>query len=232
MYYIAFTLGIFSSLHCVGMCGPLIFAATGRHGQNVISTVVTNLMYHGGRITSYIFLGLFFGLFGTLLAFSGIQKAVSIISGMVLLVIFMFNFHPDKWMGQNRYFKKIYTGLQKRFSILINRRSGVSDLGLGMLNGLLPCGMVYIALAGAVTVQSIPGALGFMLFFGLGTLPSLLLFSTLGQYVKRNKLIGLKKLYPFVSLALGLYLIYRGLFSTLPLELSFYEALKNPVMCH
>jgi sulfite exporter TauE/SafE len=76
------------------------------------------------------------------------------------------------------------------------------------------------------------GAMGFMMFFGLGTIPALVMLAVGQQYVSSKIRVSLRRLYPLVSLLMGLYLLYRGIFSRLPLELDFYEALRNPVMCH
>lgn len=232
MYYIAFTLGLLSSLHCVGMCGPLVFAAVGKHQTRILAALSNHVLYHSGRMSSYMILGLIFGFFGSVLALTGIQKSVSIASGLILFFIFIMNVQPDNWLRRFSIFGRFWTKLQSGFSALINHRSPYALFGLGLLNGLLPCGMVYIALSGAVTVQNIQGSMGFMMFFGLGTLPALLVFSLFDNFLKGKRFFTFQKIYPVVSLVLGLYLIYRGIFSSLPLELSFYEALKNPVMCH
>lgn len=232
MYSIAFTLGFFSSLHCVGMCGPLALAAQGQGNKNGARAWINSLLYNGGRITSYMLLGVFFGIFGTLLAMTGFQKGVSITAGVFLLLLFFFNVQPDQWLGTSSPFRKIFTWVQQKFLIWSGQKEYVSRYVLGILNGFLPCGMVYIALAGAISLQHIWGGMGFMLFFGLGTLPALVAVMLAGRWMKGKWRLGLSKIYPVVSLILGLYLIYRGIFSTTPLELNFYEALRNPVMCH
>lgn len=232
MYYIAFTLGFFSSLHCVGMCGPLALAAYGHGPRSKFGVWATSLFYNGGRIMSYTLLGVFFGLFGTLLALKGFQKGVSVAAGVLLLILFFFNVQPDNWLASSAIFRKVFTWIQKRFSTWSGQQELASRFVLGVLNGLLPCGMVYIALAGAVSLQHIWGSMGFMLFFGLGTLPAMVAVMMAGQWMKGKWRVGLSRIYPIVSLVLGLYLIYRGVFSSTPLELNFYEALRNPVMCH
>jgi sulfite exporter TauE/SafE len=232
MYYIAFTLGFLSSLHCIGMCGPLALAAQGmfRHEQSRLW--FNAVLYNLGRIISYVLLGSVFGLFGSFLALTGYQKGISIFSGILLLLIFAFSVQPDALLGNIPVTRRSYRWIQNRFHTWANKSLYISRLVLGILNGFLPCGMVYIALAGALSLQNVFGSMGFMLFFGLGTFPAMAGIMLAGKWFQSHWRTGLQKVYPIVTLLLGLYLIYRGVFSTTPLELNFLEALKNPVMCH
>ena len=232
MYYIAFTLGLFGSLHCLGMCGPLALAAQGvRSDQNHLMWLKA-FVYNGGRAFSYIILGLVFGLFGSFLALTGYQKGISILSGLVLVGIFVFNLQPDEVINRIPLFRKGLSLIQKNFGKWMAGNELSSRMVLGVLHGFLPCGMVYIALAGSLSLQNIWGSMGFMLFFALGTFPAMIGIMVAGKWFQHRWRFGLQKIYPFVSLGLGLYLMYRGFFSTTPLQLNFIEALNNPVMCH
>ena len=103
---------------------------------------------------------------------------------------------------------------------------------LGMVNGLLPCGLVYLALAGALTTGNIYSGGLFMFFFGLGTIPMLFGLVLGNQMISGSKRKTLTKVIPYVSLAFGVFLCYRGIVVDMPMELDFFEAMKNPVMCH
>jgi sulfite exporter TauE/SafE len=232
MYYIAFTLGLFGSLHCLGMCGPLALAAQGVQNDNTHMGLLKAIIYNSGRAFSYILLGLIFGLVGSILAFTGYQKGISIFSGVILIGLFAFSLKPDELLNKVPLFNKGYMFIQKNFGKWISRNELFSKLVLGVFNGFLPCGMVYIALAGALSLQNIWGSMGFMLFFALGTFPAMIGIMMAGKWFQNRWRFGLQKIYPIVSLGLGLYLVYRGVFSTTPLQLNFLEALKNPVMCH
>ncbi|MFZ1703365.1 MAG: sulfite exporter TauE/SafE family protein [Saprospiraceae bacterium] len=232
MYYIAFTLGLLSSLHCLGMCGPLALAAQSVFQNDKGKEWLSAVLYNTGRLFSYMFLGLLFGLLGSLFVMTGYQKMLSILSGSVLLLLFLFSMQPDEFIQKIPFLKNSYRRVQSGFTRWIKQYNIVSRFFLGVLNGFLPCGMVYIALAGAISVQNPFGSMGFMLFFGLGTFPAMVGIMLARNYFKLNWRLGLQKIYPIVSLILGLYLIYRGVFSTTPLELNFIEALNNPVMCH
>lgn len=232
MYYIAFSLGLLSSLHCLGMCGPLALASQGIFREKKTAAWLIALLYNGGRIISYMTLGVVFGLFGSLLALTGYQKAISIATGVLLLIIFAFSIQPDALLSKVTVIKNAFNVIQQVFLRWSKNRLYLSRIVLGILNGFLPCGMVYIALAGALSLQNSLGAMGFMLFFGLGTFPAMAGIMLAGKWFQSHWRMSLQKVYPIVSLLLGLYLIYRGLFSKTPLELNFIEALQNPVMCH
>lgn len=232
MYYIAFTLGLLSSLHCLGMCGPLALASQGIFRDQKTAVWINTLLYNAGRIISYMTLGIIFGLLGSLLALTGYQKAISIVSGVLLLIIFAFSIQPDALLSRIHFVKNALNRIQQAFINWSKDRHYFSRILLGILNGFLPCGMVYIALAGALSLQNSLGAMGFMLFFGLGTFPAMAGIMLAGKWFQSHWRMSLQKVYPIVSLLLGLYLIYRGIFSKTPLELNFIEALQNPVMCH
>jgi sulfite exporter TauE/SafE len=220
MYWIALTLGFFGSLHCIGMCGPLALAVNGMDKtQSPAENLWNSLKYNIGRTFSYMTLGVFFGIFGGLLAMAGLQKFLSVTAGFVLITIFLFSVNPDSFISKFSWGRNIYQKVTNSLSGILHKKGDISYFKFGILNGLLPCGLVYLAIAGAVSLGHVWGSMGFMLFFGLGTFPV-------------GLRISLKKLYPIISLVLGCYLIYRGVFSQTPLELNFYEALKNPVLCH
>ena len=232
MYYIAFSLGLLSSLHCLGMCGPLALASQGIFRDQKTAAWINAVLYNAGRVLSYMLLGIIFGLFGSLLAMTGYQKIISIASGVILLIIFAFSIQPDALLSRISLVKNAFNRIQQAFITWSKDRNYLSRIVLGILNGFLPCGMVYIALAGALSLQNSLGAMGFMLFFGLGTFPAMAGIMLAGKWFQSHWRMSLQKVYPAVSLLLGLYLIYRGIFSKTPLELNFIEALQNPVMCH
>jgi sulfite exporter TauE/SafE len=177
-------------------------------------------------------LGLFFGLLGSVAVFTGSQRFLSVILGSALVLLAAFSVNPDQLLSRSAIFSALYTKISKALSkILAGTRSFPTVLS-GFLNGFLPCGLVYIAIAGSVSMGHAFGAMGFMLFFGMGTIPALLLLSFGQQWVSSGIRVSLRRMYPIISFLMGLYLIYRGIFSKLPLELDFFEAVRNPVMCH
>lgn len=229
MIWIALSLGFFGSLHCIGMCGPLAIMAC----QNQESAPHKSaFLYNAGRLLTYTTLGLLFGLIGQLLFIASIQKFVAILSGLILIAAFLMSVNIDTKIGQSAPGKFINKNIQRLFSFYTSRPGGKSVFIFGLLNGLLPCGLVYLALAGALASETISGAMLFMLFFGLGTVPSMVgLLSGFGL-LKGGMRRKVTRILPMVSFVFGLFLIYRGVFVDMPLELDFWQAMKNPVLCH
>ena len=146
--------------------------------------------------------------------------------------LFLFSINPDQLINKIPSFKRVYTFISTKLYNLLNKSRSVPSFLLGTVNGFLPCGLVYIALAGSLSLGNLWGSMGFMLFFGLGTFPAMIGITLGHQALSQRLRVSLKKLYPIITLVMGTYLIYRGLMSKLPLELDFFEALRNPVMCH
>jgi sulfite exporter TauE/SafE len=203
-------LGFVTSAHCVGMCGPIVIALPLKDtstGSRILSSVLYNL----GRTLTYGILGLFFGLIGQGLELAGFQKIVSITMGSLMIISVIFpalfkkNFSTEK--GLFGIVNKIKSGLGRRFSV----KSYGSLFTIGILNGLLPCGPVYIAVFMAIaTNNAIIGAIG-MIIFGLGTIPALLTLSiisnTIGTRIKKM----VTKIIPYIIILLGILFILRGL---------------------
>jgi len=232
VYWIALTLGFLGSLHCIGMCGPLMLASYSIKRDSGLSVLPHTISYHAGRIGGYMLLGLVFGLLGSVAVFAGSQRFLSVFLGSVLVLMAAFSVNPDQLLSRSAVFSTLFTKISKALSkVLAGTRSFPTVLS-GLLNGFLPCGLVYIAIAGSVSMGHAFGAMGFMLFFGLGTIPALLLLLLGQQWVSTSLRVSLRRMYPVISFIMGLYLMYRGIFSKLPLELDFFEAVRNPVMCH
>ncbi len=232
MYWIAFTLGFFGSLHCIGMCGPLALAVHSSKKSIGFPAFWSSLQYNIGRTIGYISLGILFGLLGSAVALGGAQKMVSIFLGTVMIIFSLFAINPDHLISKFPALNQFYQLISQKLFGLLRKSESVPILYLGTMNGFLPCGLVYIAIAGAISLSNIWGSVGFMLFFGLGTFPAMIGVTLGHQAVSQKLRVSLKKLYPIITFVMGTYLIYRGAMSKLPLELDFFEALKNPVMCH
>ena len=128
----------------------------------------------------------------------------------------------------NRFYLKI----QSMLSYMTKRSKEFHPFQLGMANGLLPCGLVYLAIAGALAVGSVLGGMLFMALFGLGTIPMLFVLTTGYGMFSMSFRSKFRKILPYVTLCFGIFLIYRGFAVDVPLDLNFWEALKNPVLCH
>jgi len=232
MWYVAFTLGLFGSLHCVGMCGPMAIAFCNKEGNTHSQNVISALSYNIGRTITYSIFGLLFGLIGSFLFIADLQKGASIILGLPLIVSFLLRIDIDRSINKSSLANKFYFHVRTFISEVMQKSQNYHPIQLGMANGLLPCGLVYLALSGALATGSVLGGVFFMTLFGLGTLPMLFALTTGAGLVSTTMRLRFRKILPFVSLTFGIFLVYRGVVVEMPDELNFWEALLNPVMCH
>ena len=234
MWYVAFTLGLFGSLHCVGMCGPLAIAFCGGRGStgSKYAALQSGLGYNAGRTFTYTLLGLLFGLLGSFLFLADLQKVLSVVLGLVLIISFLLSIDLEKYISSTSLMKTYYQRVTAQIGSVLQQSSKYPPFVLGMANGLLPCGLVYLALAGALATGGVVSGMIFMALFGLGTVPMLLALTTGSSLVAPGLRMHFRKVLPYVTLCFGVFLIYRGVVVDMPTELNFWEALRNPVMCH
>ena len=227
----AFLLGLLGSLHCAGMCGPIALALPVRQ-TSWGARVASGLLYNTGRIFTYSLLGFLLGLIGMGLFLWGIQRWVSIALGtvMVLWVILPF-FINRTWLKSG--FQTFSSGYKRLFGGFFARRTYLSVLLIGLLNGLLPCGLVYMALAGAVVSSGpVEGAL-YMFLFGLGTIPVLLTVTFAGNIIGLTFRNMVRKVIPYMILLIGILFILRGLNLGIPYISPKMESEKQvPACCH
>ncbi|MBI5541657.1 MAG: sulfite exporter TauE/SafE family protein [Bacteroidia bacterium] len=204
----AITLGFLGSFHCAGMCGPIAIALPLKN-NNWLSRIISTLLYNLGRTVTYALLGLLFGLIGKGFQMAGFQQIVSIITGvtMILSVVFPLIFRNKIKNKSFTFINLIKNSLSNKFSV----SSYLSLFSIGILNGLLPCGLVYTAVALAVTTNdSISGMLA-MIAFGLATSPMLIAISIVGSSLGIATRRFFTKVIPFVIIILGILFILRGL---------------------
>jgi hypothetical protein len=229
LYSIAFMTGLAGSFHCIGMCGPIALALpVGK--LNFLAANISRFLYNLGRILTYSLLGAAFGYFGKTLFVAGFQQQLSICIGFLML-LFIFPNRLISWSP----FQKLTNLLKGNFKKLFPIVSPLGFVFLGFLNGLLPCGFVYLALAGAsATATPIEGAF-FMAFFGFGTAPMMFSISILPKYLTLNFRQKINRYLPIYTLLLAIYFIVRGLNLDIPFLSPSFE--KMPIsqsmpMCH
>ena len=211
MLWTAFILGLAGSLHCAGMCGPLALALPAT-GSGRVGYVTGRLAYNFGRITTYALLGVVFGLLGRSLSLIGIQRWLSIGAGCVILGGLIISTRA----GLGTPMVKVVVWLKSSFGALLRRRT-LASLGLmGLLNGLLPCGLVYAACAGATATGSLTSGAAYMAFFGLGTVPLMLGLGLSGKALPVSLRFKLQQLVPLSIAVVGGLLILRGLALGIP----------------
>jgi sulfite exporter TauE/SafE len=203
--------GMAGSIHCVGMCGPIVLAIPFSQGRGKGHAAGKILLYQYGRILTYMSMGVLIGFLGKGISMAGFQQALSIGLGIFFLVAVVMYIIGRSYQVRIPAFDKALYKIKGLMQAFLSRQGLISSLSLGLLNGLLPCGLVYLALAGALaTGNPIDGAL-YMAFFGLGTLPLMLGVSLLGQRIK--KYIGGNRPAVFlsISLVMAFLFIMRGL---------------------
>ena len=207
----AFLIGLVGSLHCAGMCGPLALAVP-VVGRSPGALVASRAIYNLGRITTYGCLGVFFGLVGHSLALAGLQRWASLGAGLTLLVGLglSMRYAPGQLIG------RATAWLKSSLGFLLRHRTMPGLFCLGFLNGLLPCGLVYVAGASAVAAGGFLAAVGCMLAFGLGTVPMMFGIGLVGNNVQSALRLRFQRFIPACVLLLAALLIVRGLALGIP----------------
>lgn len=210
MLYSAFIFGLISSFHCIGMCGPIAMMLPVDR-QNEAKKVTQIVTYHLGRLTAYATIGLIFGLLGRVFFLAGLQQKISIFIGLAIILVVLI---PEKTVSKYNFSKPVYKVISKIKSGLgahFKNRTYKSLFIIGLLNGFLPCGMVYVALFGAIAMQSAGFGVLYMLLFGLGTVPLMTLVVYINSMITvpfRNRI---QKIIPYVAVVIGVLFILRGL---------------------
>ncbi|HEY4616926.1 MAG TPA: sulfite exporter TauE/SafE family protein [Flavobacterium sp.] len=210
MLYTAFIFGLISSFHCIGMCGPIaMMLPVDRHNPAKKASQI--LTYHLGRLTAYGTIGLIFGLVGKGFFMAGIQQNLSIFIGVAIIAVILI---PEKIFSKYNFSKPIFKLISKIKSTLgsqFRNKSYKSLFTIGLLNGILPCGMVYVALFGAIAMQSESLGVLYMVLFGLGTVPMMSSVIYINSFLTvpiRNRI---QKIIPYVAILIGILFILRGL---------------------
>jgi sulfite exporter TauE/SafE len=227
-----FTIGAAGSLHCVGMCGPLSLALPVNHLSKP-QKFFSLLLYQFGRVITYSLIGLVFGLAGRRIYISGYQQWFSIGLG-VLILSFAALYFFHRYTLQLKFLNRFYSAVQKLISSILKNAGGpLSFLLMGLANGLLPCGLVYVAVAATLSFTEVFHSVGFMAMFGLGTLPAMMLVAYAGQKLKLETRQLLRKAVPFLVVAMGCILIMRGLNLGIPfLSPELPQSPGEAIDCH
>lgn len=227
-----FVLGAAGSLHCIGMCGPLSLALPIHHLSKT-KKFLSLLLYQFGRIITYSGIGLLFGLGGRRIYIAGYQQYFSIIMGAFIIGLSVLYFLRHRTIHL-KFLNRFYFFVQRQISTLL--KSAIRPSGfllMGMANGLLPCGMIYIALAATLSFTEIFQSVGFMAMFGAGTLPAMMLAGYAGQMIKPGWRISLQKLVPVFISAMGILLVLRGMNLGIPfISPELQQSPVDQLICH
>src|SRR5688572_10766032 len=205
MLLTAFVLGVAGSLHCAGMCSPLAMTVT-----NMSSSVVMNrLLYNLGRITMYGLLGAMAAVAGHILPLSKFQNILSIVLGLSLIVMAVVGITGIKIPFMTAALSEVTAVLKKAFAKIIYQKNPGSLLFVGGLNRLLLCGLTFLGLFFCVTVSSVVEGFAYMFSFGIGTLPVMLGFVSVIDFIKNKMRWNIKNLTTGLMIASGILLIAR-----------------------
>ncbi len=227
----AISLGLLGSFHCIGMCGPIALALP-VHQYSPLKKYVGIFLYNLGRVATYTFLGIVFGLLGQSFFLGGFQQILSIVIGAILLLSVIFtnskSLHHTKNLG---FLYSFINSVKNQLGNLFNKKGLHFLFFIGLLNGLLPCGLVYLGIAGAIaTGHYIKGA-EFMFYFGIGTIPIMYAVAFLGQFITLKYRNHIRHAMPYIVSIMAVMLIVRGLNLGVPYLSPQFEKETHKVSC-
>ena len=201
--------GLLGSFHCIGMCGPIAFMLPVDR-QKPVKRFFQVTSYHLGRLLTYSLIGLLFGFLGKGFYFFGFQQQLSITVGVLMILMIVF----PTILKKLSLSKKISTVILKIKNALgkeLKNKGNDTFFTIGFLNGFLPCGLVYMAIFGAITTSNAFTGSLYMFLFGLGTIPLMTAFVYLGNFTKGNFRKNIQKAIPVLVIFIGTLFILRGL---------------------
>ncbi len=229
----AFLIGFFGSFHCIGMCGPIAIALPVPKSSN-LSFLTGRILYNLGRVFSYSILGAIFGLLGGRIALFGAQQFVSIALGVIIIIAVLSPQKHKNYFIQHSVTQKIVQPIKSNIGVLFKKANFSAMFLIGILNGFLPCGFVYIGLAGAIASGDAISGAAVMILFGLGTVPAMFAASVFGRFINIGIRTKLRKATPYLAIILALIFIMRGMNLGIPYlspKLSA-QVNTNEVLCH
>ena len=206
----ALGLGFASGFHCIGMCGPIALSL-GLTKKQATNYYLQNLTYQFGRIVTYSFLGAILGIVGKGFQMAGFQQYLTIGVGILLIFMAIFSFGGKDFASKIPFLSKFLLKVKMNLGKLLQKADYRSRFSTGILNGFLPCGMVYMALTASLASGGIWQSATFMALFGLGTLPFMFAIVLVGNLMTTAFRIKILKFVPVMMIVLGGLFILRGL---------------------
>lgn len=210
MLVLAFTLGLFGSLHCVGMCGPIALLIPLQRQRKGLRYLQLGAYFIGKTLT-YALMGLLFGLVGEGVFIAEYQQEFSIFAGLLMILMGLFSLLHLRVKGLGNPLLKGFSLLKNALGKQLSKKTVTSSLSIGFLNGFLPCGLVYTALFGALAMGNWRGSMTYMAVFGVGTIPLMLLLILLGDFLPLALRRRLNQWLPLMVILVGILFILRGL---------------------
>ena len=230
----AFFVGLVGSLHCIGMCGPIAIALPVPDSNN-LSFFTGRILYNLGRVVTYSFLGAILGLIGSKIALTGAQQIVSIVLGVIIIIAVLLPQKYKNYFAQHPIVQKLAHPLKSNIGVLFKKGTFSAMFLIGILNGFLPCGLVYVALAGAIASGDAISGAAVMILFGLGTVPAMFAATVLGKFINVEIRTKIRKAIPVLAIILGVIFILRGMNLGIPYlspKLSTQNEVSSEMECH
>ncbi|MDH6251386.1 sulfite exporter TauE/SafE [Chryseobacterium sp. H1D6B] len=206
----AIGLGFASGFHCIGMCGPIALSM-GLTKKQAANFYLQNLTYQFGRITTYALLGAVLGIIGQGFEMAGFQQYLTIAVGILLIIMAVFSFGGKDFASKIPFFSKFLFSVKMNLGKLLQKADYRSRFTTGLLNGFLPCGMVYMALTASLASGGIWQGASYMALFGLGTLPFMFAVVLVGNLMNQAFRLKVLKAVPVIMIILGGLFIVRGM---------------------
>ena len=219
-------MGLAGSLHCAGMCSPLAMAITNSNRVALRNRIIYNL----GRITTYGLLGAVVGTIGYLLPWNGFQNIFSVVFGVVLIVMAAIGITGFQIPVVTPGVLKFTALLKQSFTKFLQHKSSATLLLMGGLNGLLPCGLTFLALSFCLAVATPFEGFIHMLAFGAGTLPVMLCLVSVVGFIANKMQWNIKTVTTGLMVISGMLLIARIFIVHLP-ESHQHTNLMDIVIC-
>ncbi|NAS31498.1 sulfite exporter TauE/SafE family protein [Flavobacteriaceae bacterium R38] len=229
----AFILGLLGSFHCIGMCGPIAFMLPVDR-TNTYKKFSQITIYHLGRVMAYAVIGLLFGLLGKSLNFFGVQQQLSIVIGVfMILIVLVPSSITNKYSATKPLFK-IITKIKSKLGKELKKKTPDTFITIGFLNGFLPCGLVYMAVLGAIAMGNSWMGSFYMILFGLGTIPLMTTAIYLGRFFNGKARQYIKKAIPLFVIFIGVLFIVRGLGLGIPYlsPKPIVDLVSSNIECH
>lgn len=232
----AIALGFASGFHCIGMCGPIALSM-GLTKKQATNFYLQNLTYQFGRIFTYSLLGAVLGIIGEGFEMAGFQQYLTIIAGILLIIMALFSFGGKDFASKIPFLSKFLFSVKSNLGKLLQKADYRSRFSTGVLNGFLPCGMVYMALTASLASGGVWQGASYMALFGLGTLPFMFAVVLAGNLMNQAFRVRVLKAVPVIMIILGGLFILRGLELGIPYISPRAEAMTiskdhNGTNCH
>lgn len=206
----AVAFGFATGFHCIGMCGPIALSM-GMTKTQALKYQLQNIIYNLGRIVMYALLGAILGIVGKGFEVVGVQRYVTIAVGVMFVLMAIFSFGGKDFATKIPLLNKILLWIKMNLGKFLQRQNLGGRFITGLLNGLLPCGMVYVALTASLAMGGVwQGAL-YMFLFGVGTVPFMFAVVYFGALLTQGFRQKILKIVPILMLIMGGLFILRGL---------------------